>query len=51
MIGCKSVFTGLRPVIVKSLINSENNINHAAEYRGTLQIALNDIVFNEELIK
>ncbi|MEH7526461.1 hypothetical protein V7149_24825 [Bacillus sp. JJ1503] len=51
MMGCKSVLTGLCPEIVKSLINSENNINHAAEYKGMLQIALNDIVFNEELIK
>lgn len=49
MMGCKSVLTGLRSEIVKSLINSEVIMNHAAEYKGTLQIALNDIIFNKTL--
>ncbi|MBY0120981.1 ATP-binding protein [Bacillus sp. S/N-304-OC-R1] len=48
MMGCESVLTGLRSEIVKKLINSEVVINHAAQFKGTLQIALNDIVFNKE---
>lgn len=51
MMGCKSVLTGLRSEIVKSLITSGVVINHAAEFKGTLQIALNDIFLNEELIR
>jgi anti-anti-sigma factor len=44
MMGCQTTITGLRAEIVKSLITSGIGINHIAEFKGTLQLALNDVV-------
>lgn len=45
MMGCNTTITGLRAEIVKSLISSGMGINDKAEFKGTLQLALNDVVF------
>lgn len=42
MMGCKTVITGLRPEIVKLVINAGISFDHVAELKGTLQIALSD---------
>ncbi len=42
MMGCKTVITGLRPEIVKLVINSGVTFEHVAELKGTLQFALSD---------
>jgi rsbT co-antagonist protein RsbR len=42
MMGCKTVITGLRPEIVKLVINSGISFEHVAELKGTLQVALSD---------
>ena len=47
MMGCKTILTGLRAEFVKSLISSGMGRSTAAEYKGTLQQALNDVVFNK----
>lgn len=44
MMGCQTTITGLRAEIVKSLISSGIGVNHIAEFKGTLQLALNDVV-------
>lgn len=42
--GCKTVLTGLRPEIVKIMVSSGIDFEHITEYKGTLQLALNDFV-------
>ncbi|MFC4801663.1 ATP-binding protein [Neobacillus sp. GCM10023253] len=49
MMGCKTILTGMRAEIVKSLISSGVDISHKVEFKGTLQLALNDIVFHKDL--
>ncbi|WP_062052514.1 STAS domain-containing protein [Bacillus sp. JCM 19034] len=44
MMGCKTILTGLRSEMVKSLINSNMNLRDKTEFKGTLQSALDDIV-------
>jgi anti-anti-sigma regulatory factor/two-component sensor histidine kinase len=45
MMGCKTILTGFRAEIVKSLINSGVDLMHKVEFKGTLQLALNDVFF------
>jgi rsbT co-antagonist protein RsbR len=42
MMGCKTIITGLRPEIVKVVINSGISFEQVAELKGTLQFALSD---------
>jgi anti-anti-sigma regulatory factor/two-component sensor histidine kinase len=42
MMGCKTVITGLRPEVVKLVINEGISFEHVAELKGTLQFALSD---------
>jgi anti-anti-sigma regulatory factor/two-component sensor histidine kinase len=49
MMGCKTVITGLRADIVKSIITSGVSISRNAEFKGTLQLALNDVLMNHAL--
>jgi anti-anti-sigma regulatory factor/two-component sensor histidine kinase len=45
MMGCKTILTGLRAEIVKSLVTSGVNLMQKVEFKGTLQLALNDAFF------
>jgi anti-anti-sigma regulatory factor len=49
MMGCKTIITGLRADIVKNIITSEVGITQNAEFKGTLQLALKDVLRNKEL--
>lgn len=49
MMGCKTVITGLRPEIVKLVINSGVSFEHVAELKGTLQVALSDYLGENKL--
>ena len=42
MMGCKTVITGLRPEIVKMMINMDIKFDSLIELKGTLQFALTD---------
>ena len=42
MMGCKLIITGMRAEIVRSFTDLGISINHQAEFKGTLQLALND---------
>lgn len=42
MMGCKTVLTGLRGEIVKTLIHLGINMDQVADFKGTLQFALKD---------
>ncbi|HEY2422321.1 MAG TPA: ATP-binding protein [Neobacillus sp.] len=48
LMGCKSIVTGLRAEIVKSLITLEKGLSYQAEFKGTLKLALHDVIFNKE---
>lgn len=49
MMGCKTVITGLRPEIVKLVINSGISFEHSAELKGTLQFALSDYIMENKI--
>ncbi|WHY02903.1 ATP-binding protein [Neobacillus sp. DY30] len=49
MMGCKTVITGLRPEIVKLVINSGITFEHTAELKGTLQVALSEYIGQNKL--
>ncbi|MCM3569473.1 ATP-binding protein [Neobacillus mesonae] len=49
MMGCKTILTGLRAEMVKSLIASGISSNSQIEYKGTLKQALNDVFLMNEL--
>ncbi|MEC1521243.1 ATP-binding protein [Neobacillus niacini] len=49
MMGCKTVITGLRPEIVKLVINSGISFEHVAELKGTLQVAISDYLGEKNL--
>ncbi|MEH7012349.1 ATP-binding protein [Neobacillus niacini] len=49
MMGCKTVITGLRPEIVKLVINSGISFEHVAEFKGTLQFALSDYIMENKI--
>jgi rsbT co-antagonist protein RsbR len=49
MMGCKTVITGLRPEIVKLVINSGVSFEHVAVLKGTLQVALSDYLGENKL--
>ncbi|MDR4945712.1 ATP-binding protein [Neobacillus cucumis] len=51
MMGCKTILTGLRADIVKSLIQIGVGFNPLAEFKGTLQQALNDVIYDSQLNK
>ncbi|WP_042374422.1 ATP-binding protein [Neobacillus jeddahensis] len=48
MMGCKIILTGLRADIVKRLINNETGFTPLAEFKGTLQQALNDVIYHHQ---
>ncbi|WP_102348919.1 ATP-binding protein [Bacillus sp. Marseille-P3661] len=50
MMGCKTIITGLRAEIVKNIIQSNVAINHHAEFKGTLQVALNDVMSKSQVM-
>lgn len=45
MMGCRTIITGLRADIVKNMVNMGVNLRDIAEFKGTLELALNDVVF------
>ncbi|WEG12106.1 STAS domain-containing protein [Pullulanibacillus sp. KACC 23026] len=45
MMGCQTIITGLRSDIVKNFVNIGINLRELAEFKGTLELALNDILF------
>ncbi|WP_085522809.1 STAS domain-containing protein [Tuberibacillus sp. Marseille-P3662] len=49
MMGCRTVLTGLRAEIVKSMVDSGEGLSNQAEFKGTLQIALNDVLNKQEV--
>jgi rsbT co-antagonist protein RsbR len=49
MMGCQTVITGLRTEIVQSLVTYGVDLKEHAEFKGTLQLALNEIIFGESL--
>ncbi|WP_160725415.1 ATP-binding protein [Bacillus sp. USDA818B3_A] len=49
MMGCKTILTGLRADIVKNIINQGIGFNLMADFKGTLQQALNDVIFSNTL--
>jgi rsbT co-antagonist protein RsbR len=51
MMGCKTILTGLRADIVKNLIQIGVGFNPLAEFKGTLQQALNDVIYDSQLNK
>jgi rsbT co-antagonist protein RsbR len=48
MMGCKTIVTGLRAEIVKSLITLEKGLSYQAEFKGTLKLALHDVICKKE---
>jgi rsbT co-antagonist protein RsbR len=48
MMGCRTIITGLRSEIVKGILKSGNSFRGYAEFKGTLQIALNDELMDQE---
>jgi len=48
MMGCKTIVTGIRAEIVKSIISSGVGFMNQAEFKGTLQVALNDVIYNHK---
>ncbi|MFS0862249.1 ATP-binding protein [Fredinandcohnia sp. 179-A 10B2 NHS] len=49
MMGCKTVLTGIRADIVKKMIALEISFADIAESKGTLQLALNDYLYQQEV--
>lgn len=47
MMGCQTVITGLRSEIVQSLVAYGINLKDQADFKGTLQLALNDVIFKK----
>jgi anti-anti-sigma regulatory factor/two-component sensor histidine kinase len=45
MMGCKTILTGLRSEMVKSLVALGFDLKPHAEFRGTLKLALDDVIF------
>ena len=45
MMGCQTVITGLRSEIVRSLVAFGIDFKELANFKGTLQLALNDVFF------
>ncbi|KAA0546256.1 STAS domain-containing protein [Bacillus sp. BGMRC 2118] len=48
MMGCKTILTGLRAEIVTQMVSKGDGFYGRAEFKGTLQVALNDVLFKEE---
>lgn len=48
MMGCHTILTGLRAEIVNDLVNINIELSKKAEFKGTLQQALDDVVFHLE---
>ncbi|WP_164215490.1 STAS domain-containing protein [Virgibacillus sp. YIM 98842] len=42
MMGCRSVITGMRPEVVRKIINFDESFAHNVEKRGTVEQALNE---------
>lgn len=51
MMGAKVVLTGIRAEIVRKMIALDLNFTEIAESKGTLQLALNDYLFTNEMVK
>jgi rsbT co-antagonist protein RsbR len=49
MMGCQTVITGLRTEIVQSLVTFGVDLKEHAEFKGTLQLALNEVIFGGSL--
>lgn len=49
MMGCQTVITGLRTEIVQSLVTYGVDLKEHAEFKGTLQLALNEVIFGGSL--
>jgi rsbT co-antagonist protein RsbR len=47
MMGCQTVITGLRSEIVQNLVAYGINLKDQADFKGTLQLALNDVIFKK----
>lgn len=50
MMGCQTVITGLRSEIVQSFVNYGIDLKEQAVFKGTLQLALNDVIFGKKLL-
>ena len=50
IMGCKTILTGLRAEFVKGLIKSVIYLNQKAEFKGTLQLALKDVIPAQEIL-
>ncbi|GGH78478.1 rsbT co-antagonist protein RsbR [Pullulanibacillus pueri] len=48
LMGCRSILTGLRADIVKGLVKFGGNYYSHAEFKGTLQLALNEVGFKQD---
>lgn len=47
MMGCRTILTGLRPEIVRGVVLAGINFNNLADFKGTLQQALNEVLFKK----
>ncbi|WP_085992382.1 STAS domain-containing protein [Oceanobacillus senegalensis] len=48
MMGCKTIITGIRPDVVKNIVNLDIAFQNKAEIKATLQQALNDYLIIDE---
>ncbi|WP_156289098.1 STAS domain-containing protein [Oceanobacillus salinisoli] len=51
MMGCKSIITGIRPDVVKKIVNLDMSFRQKAEIRATLQQTLKDYLKTDNAIK
>ncbi|GAB3794826.1 STAS domain-containing protein [Virgibacillus kimchii] len=49
MMGCRSVITGLRPEVVRKIINYDESFAHSVEKRGTVEQALKEHIQTESI--
>ncbi|RKQ37517.1 STAS domain-containing protein [Oceanobacillus halophilus] len=48
MMGCKTILTGIRPDVVKNIVNIDTSFKGKAEVRATLQQALKDYIISDK---
>lgn len=48
LMGCQTIITGLRSDIVKNIVASGIDLMEIAAFKGTLELALNDVVFQHK---
>jgi anti-anti-sigma regulatory factor len=51
MMGCSTILTGMRSEIVKHMISLGIPLYKKAAFKGTLQLALNDVIFQTESLE